>query len=577
VLSTDASHTTAFVKAVKNGCKTNIAELQDKSGNLLPASAFKGDLVAMSEGWEWIVISRDVESAFPELVELFQRGLNLKHAAVTRAHEIEVARSLVELSKHMTLNDAQEELRLNQPVCVDYISKVSQYVELYSGEGELVAYLDEFSKAIGQASAQLGQEFMTALVDLKTKSASTTLPFVRMGLWMAQVSSPKIVDGITKHISVSMLSKFKKDDELVTVEALELLLKQGWELGPAASKDSTTGNFTGPARLAYGKFAVRCILHFLSAQKDSREPKGFKDLATINSLYHKDLEGKATSLSMPRGGAAESQARTLSTLAATTNAKDIFLAKNKFLTQFTHFTCKEYGSKIFTLQEVKMDTIIFEHKPLFGDEEQLEVSHSSVVKLWRGVQHASSPQACDEALWTLLLPENQANTHILQCQATLAMHAGYLANSATTGFGFGMSPTCVFIKDSEEQLTFKKNEFKIVCYGALKAPTNADKGDESKLMMVHNKSLDAQFIVTAFTKKLPKTSTDKFIVSPFFMVGSTAEPGEANMKLAHVSQDGWSIPMFVNTRQVKSKDVLLVLQPQDEAKGSASSKKRKTA
>jgi hypothetical protein len=95
--------------------------------------------------------------------------------------------------------------------------------------------------------------------------------------------------------------------------------------------------------------------------------------------------------------------------------------------------------------------------------------------------------------------------------------------------------------------------------------------------MVHNKSLDAQFIVTAFTKKLPKTSTDKFIVSPFFMVGSTAEPGEANMKLAHVSQDGWSIPMFVNTRQVKSKDVLLVLQPQDEAKGSASSKKRKTA
>jgi hypothetical protein len=34
VLSTDASHTTAFVKAVKNGCKTNIVELQDKSGNL---------------------------------------------------------------------------------------------------------------------------------------------------------------------------------------------------------------------------------------------------------------------------------------------------------------------------------------------------------------------------------------------------------------------------------------------------------------------------------------------------------------------------------------------------------------
>ena len=99
VLSTDASHTTAFVKAVKHGCKTNVPELADRNGMLLPASSFKGDLVRMcEEGWEWFIISRDVASAFPTLVELFQRGLNLKHAAVTRAREIEVARSLVELS-----------------------------------------------------------------------------------------------------------------------------------------------------------------------------------------------------------------------------------------------------------------------------------------------------------------------------------------------------------------------------------------------------------------------------------------------------------------------------------------------
>ena len=144
--------------------------------------------------------------------------------------------------------------------------------------------MDELTKAIGCASAQLGQEFMTALVDLKVKSTSTTLPFIRLACWLAQVSNPKVVDGIAKHLSPSLLSKFKKDDDLADVEALELLLKQGWELGPAVSKDPVTNNFTGPARLAFGKFAVRCVLHFLGAEKDSREPNGFKDLAEVNRL-----------------------------------------------------------------------------------------------------------------------------------------------------------------------------------------------------------------------------------------------------------------------------------------------------
>ena len=39
------------------------------------------------------------------------------------------------------------------------------------------------------------------------------------------------------------------------------------------------------------------------------------------------------------------------------------------------------------------------------------------------------------------------------------------------------------------------------------------------------------------------------------------------MKLSHVMQDGWSIPMLVNTRQVKSKEVFLILLEPDDAKG----------
>ena len=42
VLSTDASHTTAFFKAAKHGRRTNVPELADRNGMLLPASSSQG-------------------------------------------------------------------------------------------------------------------------------------------------------------------------------------------------------------------------------------------------------------------------------------------------------------------------------------------------------------------------------------------------------------------------------------------------------------------------------------------------------------------------------------------------------
>ena len=121
-----------------------------------------------------------------------------------------------------------------------------------------------------------------------------------------------------------------------------------------------------------------------------------------------------------------------------------------------------------------------------------------------------------------------------------------------------------WFKDGE--LKFNKGEFKLVAYGALKELDlkKSEKVDDA--MLVSNKTQAAKFVVSA-PKKLPKTSDDKFIVSPFFIVGTTTEPSEANMKLSHVIQDGWSIPMLVNTRQVKSTDMLLILLEQDDAKG----------
>ena len=60
-------------------------------------------------------------------------------------------------------------------------------------------------------------------------------------------------------------------------------------------------------------------------------------------------------------------------------------------------------------------------------------------------------------------------------------------------------------------------------------------------------------------KKLPETADEKLLVSPFFCVETSNEPSEANMELCSVKLDGWSIPALVNTRQVKSNQVLRML------------------
>ena len=135
------------------------------------------------------MISRDVRAAFPQLPELFQRGLNSKHAAVSRASEIEVAKSLHDLSKTMSLSEATREVHMFQPLCASYISKVALCVENFSGDGELIDYLDEFTKAMGCSSLSLGKDLPNNDAILQFSHLAST--------------NAKVVDGIAKHVQPS--------------------------------------------------------------------------------------------------------------------------------------------------------------------------------------------------------------------------------------------------------------------------------------------------------------------------------------------------------------------------------------
>ena len=104
-----------------------------------------------------------------------------------------------------------------------------------------------------------------------------------------------------------------------------------------------------------------------------------------------------------------------------------------------------------------------------------------------------------------------------------------------------------------------KGEFTIVIFGQLKElyATKIKKCEiVEELMLVSQQETKYQ---VQGLKKLPETADEKLLVSPFFCVETSNEPSEANMELCSVKLDGWSIPALVNTRQVKSNQVLRML------------------
>ena len=173
----------------------------------------------------------------------------------------------------------------------------------------------------------------------------------------------------------------------------------------------------------------------------------------------------------------------------------------------------------------------------------------------------------------MCLPEHANKHDLFKAMATLAMDAGYQASSAQDGYVVADHPILVCV---DEKSKFTKGEFKLVAYGSLKAFIPNDKVKESDVHIIANKALDAKFSVSS-AKKVPKNAQDnKFLVSPFFLVGKTEEPDEANMKLTSMTQDGWTIPMLVNTRVIKATETLLIYEEKPKQQVHAS-KKRKQA
>ena len=206
-------------------------------------------------------------------------------------------------------------------------------------------------------------------------------------------------------------------------------------MGPASSRDVATDSFTGAPRLAFGEFAVRCILHHLRAEKDSREPQGFKSILEINDLYIKEISEPAQS-AKPLA----KQPEVIATLASASDPRQVIIKQHRFLADHTSFVSKEFVAQIFKLKEITSNSVQFWHKPLLGATENVEVPFNNLND-WKGVKNCKMPVVLDETLWSPCLPQNNESVKKdeLKAAARTAMHTAYDAHSGKEG----VQPVCL--------------------------------------------------------------------------------------------------------------------------------------
>lgn len=236
------------------------------------------------------------------------------------------------------------------------------------------------------------------------KQASTTFPFLRVGLATCQLTAPKsqCKDGFAKLIHRSDWEKLKGKKLSDDILAAERLMSAAWTAVEAS------GLGLEKVAVPFGKFQIRLCLHLLGKESKSRETTKFKNLTEIHQKFGEDM--RASQGFSAQGGVVQgegdpqssSAAVSVQSLCETSDAVAILLSQQKHLKVGQGYTFKEEPSKVWVLKEVTGTVGKLVHKPLFEGPQEKEVPHSELkaLKLW----NKPMPQLIEESVRQSLLP-----------------------------------------------------------------------------------------------------------------------------------------------------------------------------
>ena len=399
------------------------------------------------------------------------------------------------------------------------------------------------------------------------KIPGSQLPMTRAALLCTILTSKKHSDGISKLVVKADLDKMKGTLKDKTA-ALEQLLTDGWK---QVQVSPVSNNIKA---LAWGKFAVRMILHLLSKEKHSRE-KPFESVQQMVKQFQVDLSGTQSTggVSSPNqtaGGASnvtqDPQVHDLLTASKT----ELAFLEHKHLQIGYAYSCKDHGDKVFYLAKSEKDHMVFTHEPLFGPEEEVKVPFED-LKQWRPTKKAM-PRLCPEEVKSLKLAHisslTEAELKKAEVQALLISAYKDSITSAQDSLMYAMLPQVALFSSQK----LKKNDLVLYPLGSVQ-PLKMKEGKKSKAIILEYQN--EKFQLQPWKGLTYFTQDAEGMLVAYNYVGIASDSDSVNMVQKVTTYKGLKIPVLTNSVAVAKETILLKADDEDGKEQAASSKRRK--
>ncbi|CAE7826156.1 unnamed protein product [Symbiodinium sp. CCMP2592] len=539
-MTVGSSHTTCFLKSLMYG------KLEQSSNSCMqPGHPVQEALVS---GWNWLILSDVLEQQWPGLPLLYSSVLNNSNSVHVASTEME---ALATLQKYMASGKSMQEAitlcKQGEPVCKSYIDAIAMFAQKFCGGTDMpmVGFLVGFSKVYGE-SQRLGSEFTRLIAHYDFRLDANLAPCFRIACMAAQMSSPKVVDGVAKMIYKSDLDAAKKRKQ--ELQESEEGLRDAWHVTQLA------GHLSEHEKIqVFGRLCVRTVLWMLGKQKAGREEREWASFAGIRDAFADELMKKDAK---PSSSASVLPAKSDIVNMVDASKASIMLVQYDHLEVGSNYTNEDHPNKVWTLTKVADEGCTFEHQPLCQPAESVSAV-ASELKKWKRTKKP------------VLICYDQAKTHDFMYESSPAASEPVelakkqvkfyeaccsLANCSSMVSFFG-PPMNVCANEN-----IAKNKLKLVAYGQL------SKLDPNSIHKVGGYSL-YPFKTCTDIDKLNNT----FVLVPFWFIKVSSQ--NPNMSLSVVKKDGFEIPCMTNSRAVKAGEVL-VCEAAAQPKAKASNKRK---
>ena len=285
-------------------------------------------------------------------------------------------------------------------------------------DGPLVAFLSHMGKQYGE-NATIGSEMVTALVDVSL-SKTNLYVMTRNASVMTNMTVGKVVDGIAKLVTKTDFMGLKAKRHEENLLACEKLLEDAWVQTTKAQIDTATGY------KIFGLAALRVTLYLFKKEKQGQENTQYT-LDQIETMFKDDLaKGSLSSMSTPSASSKATPPEADQAVSITEGKDSMFLAKKQLgLQQGSLFTVKDFGNRVWVLEEITSTEVKLVHFPLLEPTKKMTVKIEagkvlSNIKVCKG----KPPTLFEDDEVSKLFPSQDTND-VLKCQAYQALHEVY--------------------------------------------------------------------------------------------------------------------------------------------------------